>query len=337
MKYAKIVTGMFLVLAVLSAYFLITYWDIPDEEKMKKKVGSFGIEIRFVPVAEINSPTIIFGDRDTVRGGDIFFANLVKRFWFEYEIKASPGITGDYSIKTYLKPSESKVLPEWKRELPYSYEGVIESQQAGKLTIDIFYVRQLWDRIQKETGLNYNTPIVEIETTVSIIGDINGEKIKREYRHVSSMTVGKTLKFGNLEFSKSENIERDIVVQNYISTPFGNAKPSTIKTVLAAVLITSISAIIVLNRKLLARGINSKINNGRLDRRFRKKYDSLIVQARKISPAAGNTVFLRSLEDVGKIAYELESPIIETDEYLAVMSNGNAYIYRKGDGYEKKK
>ncbi|MBE8538582.1 DUF5305 family protein [Geoglobus acetivorans] len=337
MKRVKIVTEIFLILAVLSAYFLISYWDIPDEEKMKKRVGSFGVEVRFVPVAEITSPTIIFGDKDTIRGGDTFFANLVKRFWLEYEIKASPGVTGDYSIRMYLKPSESKVLPEWRKELPYSYEGVIDGKQSGKISVDIFYVKQLWDRIQKETGLNYNTPIVEIETTVNIMGNINGEKIRSEYRHISSMTVGKTLKFANLEFSKSENIERDVVVQNYISTPFGNAKPSTIKTVLVAVLVTSASAILTLNKELIMGGINSKINNGRLDRKFRKKYDSLIVQARKISPTAGNTVFLRSLEDVGKIAYELESPIIETDEYLAVMSNGNAYIYRKGDGNEKKK
>lgn len=336
-KLQFILNIILLLFTAVSVYYLISYWDVEDEIVKHEILNVMEVGISFTPHAEITSPTVLYGNRDHIYGNDLFFMNMIKRFWLEYKITRSENLTGYYSIKTYLSPSESRSLPKWRVELPYSFEGSIEEDNTGKLFIDIFAVKDLWDKVNRETGIAYNTPIIEVEIRFDIISINSNSKIKKELMHTAKISLNKIIGFENLNYVKRENIEKEVKMENYISTPAGNITPSALRILLSIILLASLSTMTFLNRSRILGRFYSREKNDQLSKIITKKYKIPVIKTRKIPITGVNAVFLDRIEDLGTIAYELDMPVLETPEYFAVLYNGNAYVYTRGKSDEKKK
>lgn len=320
-------------LLVFTASIISLYkiWDVQDEVIQKVEVGEYKIRSRFTPSARIESPTLLYGSKEIVKyGKDEFFVALIRNFWMDYEIEIEgKGIfTGDYEIRTYLEPSSARNVPHWSKELPYSKKGVFsEGGASDKIKIDWKYVSNLWNGIQKEIGVAYTNPSIKIVSVIRLRGSADNAGVERNIIHEARVHYGKTLAFEKLALEKSEKIFREVKVINRFGDGYTTLSPSAAKLGLGLMAAISGASLALTSRKMIVDYAAAFIEKRRAGR-FKRKYGSLIVRINSSIPHT-RTVRVGNIDDLGKLAFELERPILETDELYGVLDGDVLYAVKK--------
>ena len=331
MELRTAVSLILLLIFIVSVISLYRIWDVQDEVIQKVEAGEYRITSIFTPSARIESPTLLFGTKETIRyGKDDFFAALIRDFWMDYEIKvAGSGIfSGDYEIKVYLEPSSARNVPHWSKELPYSRKGVFsERGVSDRVKIDWKYILNLWNDIQREVGVAYTSPSVKIVSVIKLRGSAEGVGVERNIVHEARIYYGKTLTFQKLTLEKSEKIFKDVKVVNRFGDEFISLSPSSVKLAFGVLAAISGTSLAVVSRKAVLSYVNSSLEKRRIGR-FKRKYGSLIVRINSSLPHT-RTVRVGSIDDLGRLAFELEKPILETDDFYGVLDGDVLYAVKK--------
>jgi|GEM_PF-2631978 hypothetical protein len=331
MELRTVLSLVSLIILIASIIALYRIWDVQDEVIQKVEVGEYRIRSKFTPSAKIESPTLIYERKELIKyGRDEFFPTLIKDFWLDYEIEiAGKGIfIGDYEIKTYLEPSSARNAPHWSKELPYSKRKVFsESGVSDKIRIDWKYILNLWNDIQREIGVAYTNPSIRIVSVIKLRGNAGDTGVERNIVHEARIYYGKTISFEKLTLEKSEKIFKDVKVINKIGDGFPSFSPSTAKFGLGLIVVISGTSFLLVSRKTILDGIVAFLEDRRVGR-FKRKYGSLVVRINSSLPHT-RTVRVGSLDDLGKLAFELEKPILETDEFYGVLEGDVLYAVKK--------
>ena len=331
MRLRTVVSLVLLLVFFASIISLLRIWDIQDEVMQEVEVGNYTLRSKFIPSARIKPPTILYGSKEFIKyGKDEFFPALIRDFWMDYEIEIEgKGIfSGDYEVKAYLEPSSSRNAPHWSKELPYSRKGIFsENGVKDKLRIDWKYVSNLWNSIQREIGVAYTSPSIKIVSVIKLRGNAGDVGVERTIVHEARIYSGKTLTFDKLTLEKSEKIFKDVKVVNMFGDGYPTLSPSAAKFGLGLMAITAGVSSVLVSRKTIVDCITSFLEKRRIGR-FRRKYGSLVVRINSSLPHT-RTVRVSSLDDLGKLAYELEKPILEMDEFYGVLEGDVLYAVKK--------
>jgi hypothetical protein len=331
MRLRMLVSLLLLLVFFASIISFYRIWDIQDEVMQKVEVGEYTVKSRFIPSARIESPTLLYGSKELIKyGKDEFFASLIKDFWMNYEIEVGgKGIfSGDYEIKVYLEPSSVRNAPHWSKELPFSRKGILsESGTSDRLKIDWKYVLNLWNDIQREIGVAYTSPSIKIVSEIKLRGSAGEVGVERNIIHEARIYYGKTLSFEKLTLEKSEKMFKDVKVINRFGNGSPSLSPSAAKFGLGVIAVVSGASLILLSRKTVTDYASSFLERRRIGR-FKRKYGSLVVRINSSLPHT-RTVRVGSLDDLGKLAFELEKPILETDDFYGVMDGDILYAVKK--------
>ena len=328
------VSLVLLLIFIASVFSLYRIWDIKDESVQKVEVGGYRITSTFTPSARIESPTLLFGSKDVIRyGEDVFFTSLIRDFWMDYEIKVSGNgvFTGEYEIRAYLEPSSTRNTPHWSKELPYSRKGVFTEKGASdKVKIDWRYVLGLWNNIQKEIGVAYTSPSIKIVSVIKLRGSAGDVGVERSIIHEARIRYGKTLMFEKLTLEKAEKVFKDVKVITRFGDGIPSISPSAARLGLGTVAAVSGISLALISRETVSDRIASFMEKRRVGQ-FRRKYGSLVVRINSSLPHT-RTVRVGSLEDLGRLAFELEKPILESDDFYGVLDGDVLYAVKKMRG-----
>lgn len=319
-------------LLVTLVIFLGSIWE--EGKIIEEEIETLKVISKFSPHAKIKSPTVLFGKKELIDERDPFFTTLIEDFWIDYNIETfCEDCTATYSVKSYLEPISLKESSKWRKTLPYETTGVAEGNEKKRIDIELNFVEEIGDKIQSETGVMYTGMYLVFLANIEVVSK---KGYKRTYQHEARIKLGNSLFFENLEFRKTEKITKKVERDRTIE--FGNFSIKSSKLKLP--LFISIACVVVgvvLNERESIKKLLLLLKKKKDVKSFRRKYSSLIVGVSRL-PSYSDIIMLDSLEDLGKLAYELERPIFETHDVYCVLHDGHLFAVRKeGVEYGEKK
>ncbi|AEA47425.1 DUF5305 family protein [Archaeoglobus veneficus] len=309
---------------------LFDCYDEPDRIKVREK------RAEYVQKGEMNytaflAPNVIYGKEELSKGEGVVYTNLMKEMWVEYsyEITNCESLSGTYVMRTFLYPSETRNAPSWEKELPFTVSGSFNGKSwSESIKLDWGYVLNLWKTIQEETGYRYGKPAVRFDVDVKVDGYAGGTPVHDKFSHTMSVVYDKSLIFENMEKDEVKGVFAIREVENTVDV-FGVDTPvSSARTVaIAGFVLSSISAV---SLTYVMRGdFKDAIAELRAKRRlseFRRKYGNMIVG---VDIRDNGAIVLKDIKDMGKLAFELEKPILETEKDYRVIDGERLYMCMK--------
>ncbi len=327
-----------LLISIFLLSSILFYYFRDDGRVVNAEVGKFRLVSSFTPSAEIVSSTL-FGSKKKIRyNEDPFFSNLITDFWVDYEVKLSgDGVfSGEYVVRVYLEPYSLRSAPGWSKELPFHKKGAFaESGASERIRVDLDYVDSVWRKIQEEIGIVYSKATLVFVSDIRLRGNVEGVSVEKKYRHAAKVYLGKSIEFENLKFVREESVSREVRDEKVFFD--GPVTITSVSLKQFSVLTMSGSALLLFltERRTLTSSIR-EVNRRRKISSFRRKYGSMIVRVNRV-PSHSSQILVNSLEDLGKLAYELEKPILETEDAYCVINENLLFAIKKVNKNEEKK
>jgi hypothetical protein len=331
----RIILPVFVIFITGSIFWSVTFLSIlntPDRVIVENKVGDY-IQKGEMGYTAILKPNSIYGKTIIDKqDGVAIFTKILKEFQVDYSYSVSgvENITGKYTLKTFLRPTESRNAPVWTKELHYISRGSFSGSKWTKtFTIDWDYIMNLWNQIQEETGYRYGNPEVIIDIRTDINGYVGDQTIHANFSHVIPIVHDSSLIFDNLEKQEKKSVLKKKEVENTVEIfGFFKIQSNNAKKLSAGFSICFISVSLLMGYKTRHsfRSAFKEYKKKRKLNEFRKKYGNIVVE---VDTVENGTFTLKNFKDLGKLAVELEKPILETEEDYRVIDGYKIYKINK--------
>ncbi|MEM3139623.1 MAG: DUF5305 family protein [Archaeoglobaceae archaeon] len=315
-----VITFLAALTIILGFYFLIALFSSETVEK-KVLVGEYTQTGRLNFHATLK-PNLLY-EREEIDSDYVIYSALLDKMELLYNYSFSPSLErafGNYSIVLLLTP----VKGGWEKEIGV-YSGEISASGLQlEIPLDWEMVLAIWKAIENETKYDFGEPNVKILINLKLEGSLFSKPLDVKFSQSSNITYGKVISFSELNKSRKEAIYDQISYVNMMNI-FG--LPVEIKNAKIAFgisffgLITLLGVFMSLERRGLADYILSRERKS-----FERKFKRRIVSVLEV-PEKSTEIRVLNLKELAKLSYELEKPILKSEQKFAVVDEDIIYVH----------
>ena len=297
------VLGILVLYAASSAY---AAYQAPETRKITTTALRYDNIGQFDYVATLKNTTL-FGDKTTLRPGEgTFFKQLINHvnitFSYRFQSSSDANITGDYFVDAVI---QTKL---WTKTYPLIPRTSFSEQGRSAwftvtFPLEYSYYDQILAKINEETGVTAQSPILLLRSTVSVFATTLEGAVSSYFTPTINVSLGqKTLEISEkLSFTQPGSITKTTTV-NVSEVPERRMLWTTLSLGLLAGL--CIAAVLTTSTTEPQTETNKAL------RKMKKKYEEWIVETTTYPESTGlRKIQIKSLEDLTKISEEIAKPV----------------------------
>ncbi len=315
------IAGVILLLSSILFVYISFSKPVYNENTVRK--GYYTIESKFNFSAEM-APNMIYGKQKIDYGEGIFFQKLVNSIDVIYSLTAKTdsngNISGTYRINAYLVSGKS-TAPYWEKKIPVYISGNISSDIEERIKLNLDEIYGIFQNLENEAGIKGGRQILLV-TEMNLNGVAGGEKFSKSVVHKTTISLDRMITVQNPRLEEKKVISETHVSENRLLIMGLNP---TVK------IIRYVSSIIFFAGVLMA-GIPTGYDY--LSRREKtgltKKRGVWIIQASYAGfEIPGNHVDVSSMEELIRLSYEFDRPLIDTGKEYYVIDGSVVFRFGK--------
>lgn len=318
-------TGLIFVILLVSIlllgfYFLQAVFS-PEVVEKKLLVGEYN-QRSYLDFSAILKPNLIY-EREEINGEEVLYSALLQRMDLIYKYSFLPElerVSGEYNIVLMLTP----VKGGWEKEIGVYKGDFSTSVLEVSIPINWEMIIMLWKTIENETKYDFGDPNVKVLANLNIRGFLFNRSIEESLSHASNVTYGKIIKFSEVNKSKKDVVYEVVRYKNTINVLGYPLEVKNAKIILGAPFFAIIAAlgIFTFNERAEIKNYISRRERRSFERKFRKRIVSVIDL-----PEYSRTVRVSNLKELAKLSYELDKPILKSENGFAVFDGDRVYVH----------
>jgi len=323
------ILGVLCIILLYSVVSTYTAYQTPSTRKVIKPSLQYDHFGRFDYIVYLKNNTVY--NKTTLGPGEgIYFTRLVKHinasFSYDFQINADAAITGNYTIQATIQaPQWTKTYPIVSRT-PFSSHGRTTSFRE-KFPIDYAFYEQALEKINEETGVPTQNPVLIIQSIVEVIATSANGTVASIY----TPSINVSLNQKTIEISKELSLNQPGVLTTNITVSRSEVFfQRNIWTISSLILIAGMLIFMFVTTSTTS----PESTTDKKLRKIKKKYGEWIIET-KTSPEQPKSriILVKSLEDLSKVSEELGKPILlygpssEKDYRFYVLEDSMMYEY----------
>ena len=310
------ILAIFLLYSAVSAYIA---YQTPTTRKVTTPVLHYEHMGRYDYIATLKNNTI-YNNKTTLRPGEgTFFKQLIKQvnasFSYTFQITQHADIAGNYSVDAILQTNLWKKTYPLIPQTPFNARGRTASFTTS-FPLDYTYYEQLLAKMNEETGVPAQSPLLLIQSTIVVFATTGNETVSSFF----APSINVSLNQKTLDISKELASNLPGALTNSVRI---NQPEISTQRILWTVLSLGIIVGMCLFGFLTTSSIGLQSQTDKEMKKIKKKYGEWIVET-KTHPEIPylRMIAINSLEDLAKVGEELGKPIL-----LYTSTNNNEYRF----------
>lgn len=324
----KILLTTFTILSVIAALTIYAVHQIPTEETLTQTLCTYKSKATYDYTAILQTPNTIYNNKSTLKPEDqlpIYTRitrqiNLTLTYTFESSLQAEAQIT--YTITETLK------APAWTHQI-YAVPPQTTNQTQIQITLPPIIkaeLDQIKSKIDAETGTTTTAYTLEITPTFTITANTSAGQIHQTFTPTLTVTFKRTEQGETTSIEPLHQTKTGEITQSQTITHPEAINQRYMAYSLTVIALTGLALSAYFYNKTKPKTIQKPIE------KIMAPHKDLIAETAQRPPRTENTIEVKSLQDLAKIAEILAKPILhakENQEHIFyILDNNTKYLYK---------